>query len=81
MGLLDPQPDPTYVKQMAFIAKLRTLSPEDQRMFIAQQLSQGVPDTSVQFQHPGVEKLDQSSIMDIIRRQRGKAQGLLNQPL
>ena len=72
---------PLQAKQLAFIAKLRGLGSNQQREFIAQQLSQDTPDTMTQFKHPGIEKLDTGTDMEIILRQRQKAQDLLRQPL
>jgi hypothetical protein len=71
---------PLEAKQRAFIGKLRSASPEDQRQFIAEFLSTGVPDSEVQYPSPAYPE-SQAAVMDMVRQQRAKARNLLGMPL
>ena len=72
-------------KHQAFLDNLRSLSPDDQRLFMAQQLSAGVPDTRTTFEHPGNDLTwpmnEQTGMMEMIQAERAKKKKLLEQPL
>jgi hypothetical protein len=70
---------PTEEKQRAFIAKLRATPREQQLQFLGDQFSQGIPDTEVRFQSEQPES--QSSVLDMMRYQRWKAEEMNRRPL
>jgi len=70
---------PTEEKQRAFIAKLRAAPREQQLQFLGEQFSQGIPDTEVRFQSEQPES--QSSVLDMMRYQRWKAEEMNRRPL
>ena len=70
-------------KQKAFVENFKALSPDDRREFLADQLSQGNSDLDVGLQHPSPAKWDdkeQEPVMDMVRRERAKAQAKLREP-
>ena len=70
-------------KRKDFVEHFKSLSPDDRREFLADHLSQGNSDLDIKLEHPSPSKWEgqeQDPVMNMIRRERAKAQAKLREP-